>query len=100
MDELAIKKLALIISANCLKNTILENDTEKNLIPLEKREQLNKNVSNKIYTFLLYLLTKNSDDYSALIEEMAKLYPENWPAPELDSTFIKYVKQNKQPSAL
>ena len=92
MNENTVKKLALIIAANCLTHENEEHDflTE----PSESaRKAFNKQVSDRLYTFLLYLLSKSSSEYSLLMNELAKKFPEDWPLPDLDPGFVSIVQQ-------
>ncbi len=86
MDDNTVKKLALIITANCLLDTPVENKTGAPG-PLSETELkvLRKSMSDRLYTFLLYLLDKPASEYSALMEELSRNYPADWPMPELDS---------------
>lgn len=88
MDENTVKKMALVIAANCLMNDSGEAKTTNDLSP-----QLNKQVANRLYTFLLYLLNKPSNEYSSLMNELAKNYPKDWDLPELDTKFTEIANQ-------
>lgn len=88
MDENTVKKMALVIAANCLMSEPGDSKTVSELSP-----QLNKQVADRLYTFLLYLLNKPSHEYSSLMSELAKNYPEKWDFPELDPEFIKIANE-------
>ena len=92
MNEETVKKMALVIAANCLS----QEDTKASHIPAASEntpKELNKQVSDRLYTFLLYLLNKPSNEYSSLMTELAKKYPEDWPLPDLDPSFMQIVNQ-------
>ena len=86
MDDNTVKKLALIITANCLRDTPVETKTGPRAFSEADLNILRKSMSDRLYTFLLYLLNnKPASEYSALMEELARNYPADWPMPELDS---------------
>ncbi|WP_211828988.1 hypothetical protein [Kistimonas asteriae] len=89
MNEDTVKQLALIIAANCLENGIVDELHGKGTITDEQKQAFNKQVGDRIYTFLLYLLNKPSQQYSALLEALAQKYPEDWSLPELDTHFTE-----------
>ena len=97
MDDPTIKKLALIIAANCIKDSTVEKI--RSSLSDEEQKKFHQLISNRIYTFLLYLLTKPAQEYVIFMEELAKNYPNDWPAPELDSTFTQFVKHSVQSSS-
>ena len=91
MDENTVKKLALIITANCLRNTPVEKLNTSGTMSQEDLKQLQKAMSDRMYTFLLYLLSKPAQEYSALMEELSRHYPADWPLPELDASLTQII---------
>lgn len=91
MDENTVKKLALIITANCLRNTPVEKLNTSGAMTQEDLKQLQKTMSDRMYTFLLYLLSKPAQEYSALMEELSRHYPADWPLPELDASLTQII---------
>ena len=89
MDEQNIKKLALIISANCIRQSTIEECKKNGQINDTQLTQINKEMSDRLYTFLTYLLSKPAQEYSVMMEAMAEHYPENWAMPELNMDFIQ-----------
>ena len=84
MNEETIKKMALMVAANCL--------TSDNIQPTS--EQLKKQVTDRLYTFLLYLLNKPSGEYTSLISGLTNKCPEDWPWPDLDQSFLNIARQS------
>ncbi|WP_281645092.1 hypothetical protein [Parendozoicomonas sp. Alg238-R29] len=99
MDENTVKKLALIITANCLRNTPVEKMNTSGAMSQEDLKNLQKAMSDRMYTFLLYLLSKPAQEYSALMEELSRHYPADWPLPELDSSFTKIAGNSARDAA-
>ncbi len=91
MDDNTVKKLALIITANCLRNTPVETKTGAAALSEAELSVLRKSMSDRLYTFLLYLLNKPASEYSALMEELSRNYPADWPLPELDNDLTQNV---------
>ncbi|MTI12246.1 hypothetical protein [Sansalvadorimonas verongulae] len=96
MDENTVKKLALVITANCLRNTPVEKLNTSGAMSQAELKLLQKSMSDRMYTFLLYLLSKPAQEYSALMEELSRHYPADWPLPELDDSFIQIVGNSTQ----
>ncbi len=97
MDDNTVKKLALIITANCLRDTPLENKSGPNALNENELNTLRKSVSDRLYTFLSYLLNKPAQDYSALMEDLSRFYPADWPMPELDNSLTQGSGDSKDP---
>lgn len=99
MEEQNIKKLALIISANCIRQSTIEECQKKGQISDQQLSQINKEISDRIYTFLTYLLQKPADEYTIMMEAMAKHYPESWEQPELSQLILQQQAQTITPSS-
>ena len=92
MDENTVKKLALIITANCLQNSHVEPKGAPPVFSETELKLFRKTMSDRLYTFLFYLLNKPADEYSALMQELSRNYPADWPAPELDTTLASQAE--------
>ena len=91
MDENTVRKLALIITANCLRNTPVEKMNSSGSLSEDELKKFRKTMSDRLYTFLLYLLNKPASEYTALMEELSRHYPADWPLPELDNSLTQVV---------
>ncbi|WP_422132460.1 MULTISPECIES: hypothetical protein [unclassified Endozoicomonas] len=98
MNDDTVKKLALMIAANCTRNSVLEEAEKTRAISEEQMTQFNHQMSNRIYTFLTYLLNKPAEEYSIMIAELSKNYPEAWALPDLDQSLINAVAKSSLPS--
>lgn len=96
MNDQTVKKLALIIAANCTRETELEESLKQGQLSPEQLSNFNRQMSNKLYTFLTYLLNKPADEYSVMMEALAQHFPDDWSAPELDQGFLHVVTQPPQ----
>ncbi|CAM3456483.1 hypothetical protein [Parendozoicomonas haliclonae] len=98
MDDNTVRKLALVITANCLRDTPVENVAANRPLNEAELQTLRKSMSDRLYTFLLYLLNKPASEYSALMDELSKHYPADWPMPELDQALTKGVGNTPPPT--
>jgi hypothetical protein len=96
MKKTDIKRLALIMTVNCVRNTVIEDYHSQGKLTQEEMMAFNKDVANKIYTFLEYLFTKSPEDQQAFLSAMSINYPTNWDQPKLDPKFTKAVKLVKE----
>ncbi|MDP0562437.1 MAG: hypothetical protein QS721_08985 [Candidatus Endonucleobacter sp. (ex Gigantidas childressi)] len=99
MNEDNIKKLTIIIAANCVNDSVLEECHNNKQITDTQLTLFKKQISDRVYTFLTYLLNKPADEYSVLMENLVKTYPENWPIPNLDPQLIKINKKHEKEDA-
>ncbi|KEQ19302.1 hypothetical protein [Endozoicomonas numazuensis] len=98
MNDDTVKKLALMIAANCTRNSVLDDAVKTKAVSEEQMNQFNHQMSNRIYTFLTYLLNKPAEEYSVMIEELSKNYPEAWALPNLDQSLMNAVAKSSPPS--
>lgn len=89
MEDQNIKKLALILSANCIRQSVIEECQKNGQINDQQLGQFNKEMSDRLYTFLTYLLQKPAEEYTVMMEAMAKHYPESWEQPELSQLILQ-----------
>jgi hypothetical protein len=88
-----LKKIALIMAVNCVRNTVIEEFHARGSLSQEDMRKLNKEVSNKIYTFLKFLLEGTKEEQSALIKTTGLFYPNNWDQPVIDGNISRAIKQ-------
>ena len=93
MNEDTVKKLALIIAANCTRKSVLEESLNSGTLTQEALDTFNKQMSDRLYTFLTYLLNKPADEYSVMMAELSKHFPESWGMPDLDQGFMNVITQ-------
>ncbi len=99
MDAKVIQHMALLMSVNCVRKTVLDDFYSSGQL---SEEQLNTFISestDKLFTFLTYLLDKDEQDKQAFLEVMNSSYPHEWPQPNLSPVFeeaVALLKQQKQ----
>ena len=96
MQKADVKGLALITTVNCVRNTVIGDYHSQGKLTQEEMKAFNKEVANKLYTFLEYLFNKPLEDQQALLSAMSINYPTNWDQPKLDPEFVKAVKCIKE----
>jgi hypothetical protein len=92
----SLKRLALLMSVNCVRNTVIENYHAAGKIDDSEMKAFNQEVANKIYTFLQFLLLEPDEDRDAFLSAMAMMYPKNWDQPNVDRDFMETVKIAKR----
>ncbi|HTU24756.1 MAG TPA: hypothetical protein VMF30_05135 [Pirellulales bacterium] len=97
MSPAETKRLALLIAVNCVRNTCIEDYHADGKLSDPEMKALNREVANKIYTFLHYLFGDSVEDRQAFIGAMEMMYPSNWDQPELDADFVRVVRSFKTP---
>lgn len=96
MTKIELKRLALLMAVNCVRNTVIEDYHAQGKLTDEEMKAFNKEVANKLYTFLEYIFNKPLEDQQAFLSAMSIMYPANWDQPKLDSEFIKAAKFVKE----
>lgn len=89
MKTKAIKDLALIVTLNCVRNTVIEDYRAEGKLSDQEMMAFNKEVANKIYTFLDFMFNKPHEDRDAFLDAMRVMYPTEWDEPMLDEDLIK-----------
>jgi hypothetical protein len=88
----SLKRLALLIAVNCVRNTVIETYHAAGKLDDSDMKAFNQEVSNKIYTFLQFLFLKPDKDRDAFLSAMGMMYPKNWDQPKADRDFLETVK--------
>jgi hypothetical protein len=87
-----LKRLALLMAVNCVRNTIIEKYHAEGKIDDSEMKAFNQEVVNKIYTFLHHMFVKSDKDRDVFLRTMGAMYPKNWDKPKLDREFGEAVK--------
>jgi hypothetical protein len=96
MPEPDLKRLALLMAVNCVRNTVIENYHSEGKLSDPEMKAFNQEVANKIYTFLHYLLDVPQDDREAFLVAVGIMYPTNWDDPKLDPDIVEAVNGFKK----
>ncbi len=96
MNHTELKRLALLIAVNCVRNTVIEDYHADGKLSDSEMKAFNQEVSNKIYTFLHYLFQKPPEDQEVFLNAMSLMYPSNWDQPKLDRDFVKAANTFKK----
>lgn len=91
-DE-SLKRLALLMAVNCVRNTCIEDfHARKNGLSDADMMKFNKEVANKIYTVLHFMFGDDKDKRQRLFDAMEWFYPKDWDEPVLDQSFLAVLK--------
>ena len=88
MDEKTAKELALMITVNCVRNTCIENYHADGKLDDRDMKAFNKEVVNRIYTFLDRFFNATGDEQEEFLERMhfiATGSTHSWDEPEIDT---------------
>jgi len=100
MKSNELKNLAILMTVNCVRNTIIEDYHSQGKLSDPEMKAFNQEVANKIYTFLTFLLSKPEEDRAAFLVAMSQMYPSGWDQPRIDQDFAKaakFFKDNNNP---
>jgi hypothetical protein len=89
-DQDPIRSIALIMSVTCVRNTIIEKYHADGKLDDADMEAFNRQVADRIYTFLSYLLSTQRD-MSDVLEALRHYLPTDWDQPQRDAFLDKAV---------
>lgn len=92
MDLETTQELALLLAVNCVRNTVIEDYHAGGHLSDSQMMTFNKEVCNKIYTFLEFMFNRPQAEQQAFLSAMSLLRPSNWDKPVLDEDFIRSVQ--------
>ena len=95
-EDAEMKRLALLMASVCVRNTVIEDYHSLGNLSQEQMKAFNKEVANKVYTFLKLLLAGSSGDSEALMATSLPFYPLDWDDPVLDDDIMLGVKAFKR----
>jgi hypothetical protein len=99
MPQSYLQRLALLITVNCVRNTVIEDYHADGKLSDAEMKAFNQEVANKIFTFLHYLFEKPREDEEAFLSAMGMMYPSRWDEPKLDTDFVRAVNLWKKMSS-
>ena len=93
--DLSLKNLALLIAVHAVRNTVIEEYHANDKITDHEMMIFNKEVVNKIYTFLQIVLNpKYQKEKEALSKQTIVFYlPHGWDEPKLDESILRALRQ-------
>lgn len=91
MDSRVVQHMALLMSVNCLRKTVLDDFVAEGKLSEEDLQALIEESTDKLYTFLNYLLNKSEDEKQLFLEVMNNSYPSGWKEPEIAAVFEEAV---------
>ncbi len=95
MDEKVIQHMAMLMSVNCVRKTVLDDYLLEGKLSESEVSTLMSETTDKLFTFLTYLLDRSEIDKQTFLEIMNRSYPEGWPQPKLAGVFEEAVDLQK-----
>ncbi|HEX9504358.1 MAG TPA: hypothetical protein VF974_08680 [Patescibacteria group bacterium] len=90
------KTMALMMAIHCVRRTIIEDYHVAGKISDEEMMKFNKEVSNKIYTFLQVMFNpSNRKQRKQLISILNEWGTDGWDQPRLDESLLKVLNLNE-----
>jgi hypothetical protein len=96
MSPADLKRLALIMTVNCVRNTVIVDYHSQGKLDDTEMMTFNREVANKIYTFLTYMFNKSDEDNAAFLGAASMMYPTNWDQPKIDQELSRAAKLYKK----
>jgi hypothetical protein len=85
-----LKDIALLAAVNCVRNTVIETYHAQGKIDNAEMEAFNREVTDKLYTFLCHLLGAYGDEAAEEFFQGAWLtYPKEWAKPKMNQAWSK-----------
>lgn len=95
MDQKTMQDMALIMAVNCVRNTIIEDYHAAGKISDPEMAAFNKEVANKLFTFLTHLFGR-SEDSQDFLEMLSAFYPSDWDKPKLDENTVRALEMYRE----
>jgi len=95
-DDDVTSKFALLMAVTCVRNTVIEDYHANGQLSDADMMAFNKEVVNKIYTFLTYMLDETKEEYGIFLQTAGWMFPYRWDAPVMDGDFVKAVDMFKE----
>ena len=87
------KTMALMMVIHCVRNTVIEDYHADGKLSEEEMMKFNKEVSDKIYTFLQVMFNpSNRKQRKQLLSILNEYGTNGWDQPRLDESFLKVLK--------
>ena len=92
MDKKVIQHMALLMSVNCVRKTVLDDFVSNGQLSEADLQAFITESTDKLFTFLTYLLDRSEADNQTFLEVMNTSYPHDWSAPKLSAVFEEAVQ--------
>jgi hypothetical protein len=91
IEESTFEKLALLMALQCVRNTVIEDYHSEGKIDDSEMMAFNKEVVNKIYTFLRFYFGSMPTEETSKFMAMNSMFLPNWDKPTLDKDMMAGV---------
>ncbi len=86
-EEVRLQNLALVLSAVCVRNTIIEDYHASGKITDSEMEAFNRQVADRVFTFLGFMFGAEKD-YEDFMTMASAQHPHKWDRPKLDQGMV------------
>jgi hypothetical protein len=85
--------MALLMAANCVRNTVIETYHGRGSISDAEMEAFNREVADKLYTFLLHMFGEEGEEADRFFRGAWLQYPRDWGRPKVARRFRWAMKE-------
>lgn len=95
IPERILQRLAIIMAIACVRNTIIEEYHARGSLSQDDMKAFNKEVANKLYTWLHIYYEGDKEDILGLAEISKFCGGHDWDEPKIDEGIIKFIEAVK-----
>jgi len=87
-----VSDLATMMAFNCVRNTVIEDYHRRGSLSPEDLKTFNKQVTDKLYTYLRILFNGSPEEQAALLKACNQSFPFDWDKPVLDRDLDETIR--------
>ncbi len=87
IQEEGTQEIALLMAMTCVRNTVIEGYHAAGKITNDEMAAFNREVANKLFTFLTYMHGTHAD-WNDFLQMVSLTYPTHWDRPRLDEDLV------------
>jgi hypothetical protein len=94
--EKFVSDLAIMMAFNCVRNTVIEDYHRRGSVSPEDLKVFNKQVVDKLYTYLRILFNGSPEEQAALLKVSTTTFPFDWAKPTIDSDLDETIRMAQE----
>ena len=87
-----VSDLAIMMAFNCVRSTVIEDFHRRGSLSPEDLKAFNKQVADKLYTYLRILFHGSPEEQAALLKVCTTSFPFDWDKPALDRELDETIR--------
>ena len=87
-----VSDLAIMMAFNCVRNTVIEDFHRRGSLSPEDLKAFNKQVVDKLYTYLRILFNGSPEEQAALLKVCTTSFPFDWDKPAVDKDLDETIR--------